>query len=86
MPDGSRWNLNVLVAHEHRVPGVVAALVAGDDVVPLGEQVDDLALALVAPLGADDDGCRHVPQRSSRLRDGSATSSRAPARRYSHQS
>ena len=44
-----------LVVADDRVAGVVAALVADDDVGPLGEQVGDLSLALVAPLGADDD-------------------------------
>jgi hypothetical protein len=37
------------------VPGVGAALVAHHPVGALGEHVDQLALALVAPLGADDD-------------------------------
>ena len=41
------------------VAGVGAALVAGDDVDVGREQVDDLAFALVAPLGADDDGDGH---------------------------
>jgi hypothetical protein len=35
---------------------VVAAGVTGYDVELLGENVDDLALALVAPLGTEDDG------------------------------
>ena len=48
--------LERLLADLHGVPGVVAALVARDDGERLGQQVDDLALALVAPLGADDDG------------------------------
>ena len=48
----------VAVAHD-RVAGVVAALEAHDRVGPLGEQVGDLALALVAPLGADDHDSRH---------------------------
>ena len=60
MPEGSSWKLERLVADDDRVAGVVAALVAGDDVEPLGQQVDDLALALVAPLGADDDGAGHI--------------------------
>src|SRR5438105_12898304 len=34
--------------------GVVTALIAHDDVEALGEQIDDLAFALIAPLGADD--------------------------------
>ena len=41
-----------LVADHERVAGVVSALVAGDHVGALGEEVDDLALALVAPLRA----------------------------------
>jgi hypothetical protein len=41
------------------VPGVRAALVATDDVRVAREEVDDLPLPLVAPLGADDDGRRH---------------------------
>ncbi len=44
-----------LIAGDDRVPGVVAPLVAHDDVAALGEEVDHLPLALVAPLGADDD-------------------------------
>ena len=59
MPDGSRWKMNVWSPCDDGVAGVVAALVAGDDVEPLGEQVDDLALPLVAPLGADHDGAGH---------------------------
>src|SRR4029078_3422634 len=48
-----------VLAQPQRVPGVVATLVAGDHVGPLGQRVDDLALALVAPLGAYDDATRH---------------------------
>ena len=40
---------------DERVAGVVPALEARDRADPLGEQVDDLAFAFVAPLGADDD-------------------------------
>ena len=47
------------LAHD-RVPGVVAALEADDRVGPLGEQVDDLPLALVAPLGAHDHDAWHA--------------------------
>src|SRR5712692_11225542 len=42
------------VADLDRMPGVVAALVADYDVEALGEQIDNLALAFIAPLGADD--------------------------------
>ncbi len=48
-----------LVPGDDGVPGVVAALVAGDDVAALGEEVDHLALALVAPLGPDHHGGGH---------------------------
>ncbi len=47
--------LQDLVALDHRVAGVVAALVAHDHRDLLGQEVGRLALALVAPLEADDD-------------------------------
>ena len=56
--DDPRGNL---VQHElsgarvHRVPRVRPALVAHDQVGALGEHIDDLALAFVAPLSAHDD-------------------------------
>ena len=49
------------VRGDHRVPGVVAAGVAHDVVDPLTQQVGNLALALVAPLSADDDDSWHGP-------------------------
>ena len=52
-------DLERLVADDDRVPGVRPALVAADDIGLLGEQVDDLALALVAPLRPDDHGRGH---------------------------
>src|ERR1700755_491676 len=39
--------------------GIVAALEAHDDVGLLRQPVDDFALPLVAPLGADDDNIGH---------------------------
>ncbi len=36
-------------------PGIVAALKAHHRLHLIGQQIDDLALALVAPLQADDD-------------------------------
>ena len=48
-----------LVADDDRVAGVRPALIAADEVGVLREQVDDLPLPLVAPLGADDDGRGH---------------------------
>ena len=44
---------------DQRVAGIVPALVAHDDVGPLGQPVDDLALAFVAPLRPDDDHVCH---------------------------
>jgi len=34
------------------VAGVVAPLIAGDDIEVLGKEIDDLPFSLVAPLGA----------------------------------
>ena len=48
-----------LAVDDDRVPGVVAALVADDQVHLLGDEVGELALALVTPLGTDDDGRGH---------------------------
>jgi hypothetical protein len=46
------------------VAGVVATLEAHDRIGPLGEQVGDLALSLIAPLGAHDHDSRHGTQSS----------------------
>ena len=46
------------VDHE-RVAGIVAALEAHHDIGALRQPIDDLALALVAPLGADDHDIGH---------------------------
>ncbi len=45
----------LVAAHHHGVARVGAALAAHDEVVPICEQVDDLALALVTPLQAEND-------------------------------
>ena len=54
---------------EDRVPGVVAALRAHDDVRLLGQHVDDFAFAFIAPLGADQNRIGHnsikIPERMS---------------------
>ena len=65
------------------VPGVVAALEAGDHVGALGEPVDDLALALVAPLGAHDHHVAHV-RRPSPLPAGYIVRGRGPKPRRGH--
>ena len=49
----------LLAPHHQRVAGVVPALEADHHVGVLGEEVDDLALALVAPLRTDDHDIRH---------------------------
>ena len=59
MPLGTSWRAKRLTVDDDGVTGVVAALVADDQVHLLGDEVGELALALVAPLGADDDGRRH---------------------------
>ena len=51
---GQQPELELLLADEHGVTRVRAALVAGDDGGALRQHVDDLALPLIAPLGADD--------------------------------
>jgi hypothetical protein len=48
------------------VAGVVAALEAHDNVGALRQPVDDLAFALVAPLGADHHHVRHLESASGR--------------------
>ncbi len=42
-----------LAAGDYRVPGVAAALIADDDFVFIGQQIDELAFGFVAPLQAD---------------------------------
>ena len=49
-----------LAVHDHRMTGVVAALVADDEVHLFGDEVGEFALTLVAPLRADHDRCRHA--------------------------
>ena len=44
---------------DHGMPGVGPALVADHDIVLVGQQVDDFALRLVAPLQADHASHRH---------------------------
>ena len=59
MPLGMRCEDRLLAAHHEGVPGVVPALETDDHLGVLGEQVDDLALSLVAPLGTDHHDVRH---------------------------
>jgi hypothetical protein len=50
---GQQRQLVDLAVHHQRMAGVVPALEPHDHVGPVRQPVDDLALALVAPLGAD---------------------------------
>ncbi len=61
-------DLERFVADHDRMPRVRTALVAADEIRLLGEQVDDLPFAFVAPLRSDDDGRGHEPKCA--LRDG----------------
>ncbi len=49
---GDQMEDELLAVDVDRVSGVVAALIAGDDLETRRQQVDDLALAFVSPLGA----------------------------------
>ncbi len=74
----------LLLADEDGVAGVVAALIARDDVEALGEEVDDLALAFVAPLGAENDDVFHCAQTPyfSVQRDGNVSCSESEGARH----
>ena len=56
---GQQRQLEGLAADDQRVAGVMAALEAHHDVGGDRQPVDDLAFALVAPLGADNNHIRH---------------------------
>jgi hypothetical protein len=47
------------VADQDRMASVVPALIANDVVKPVCEQVDELALAFVSPLGSENDDIAH---------------------------
>ena len=59
-PRGHVLELVRLAVGDDRVAGPGSAVVAADDVRVAREQVDDLALALVTPLRADDHRRRHA--------------------------
>ena len=56
-----------LAIDDERMAGIVAALEAHDDIGLLRQPVDDLALPLVTPLGADDDNIGHFVTYSLQL-------------------
>src|SRR5271169_81044 len=47
----------LLAVNGNGVPGIVPAGIARHKLEPLGKNVDNLALAFIAPLGANDDRC-----------------------------
>src|SRR5205823_14726384 len=62
-PRRDQVELVCVAAPDDRVARVVAALVADDDVRAFGDEVGDLPLTLIAPLGAHDYEPRYrVPQ------------------------
>ena len=57
---GQQRELVGLAVEDDRMPRVVTAKVPHDDVVVLGEQIDDFPLGLISPLQPDHGCCRHV--------------------------
>jgi hypothetical protein len=53
---GNKLKDELLSLDGYGVPGIVSAGVSRDYLEPLGEDVNDFALALVAPLGSDNNG------------------------------
>ena len=60
MPDGISWSLSSRPSAITVCPALLPALIADDEVHPVREVVDGLALALVPPLGPEHDRGRHV--------------------------
>src|SRR5258708_15696035 len=58
-PGGQQRKFERLPVTDDCVTGVGPAVVANDKVVLVGEQIDNFALGLVAPLQADDTGAAH---------------------------
>src|SRR5262249_6391017 len=61
-PDHARWQQGQLIGlavNYQRMAGIMAALKTDHDVGLLGEPIDDLAFALVAPLRANHDDICH---------------------------
>ena len=59
MPAGSCDSLYVCAVEDDGMAGVVAPLIADDDVVFVGQQIDDFSLGFVAPLQTDNRRGRH---------------------------
>jgi hypothetical protein len=48
-----------LITDDNRVPGIGPALIADDEIVLAGKEIDDFAFGLVAPLQTNNAGARH---------------------------
>ena len=47
-------------ADKDRVARIMAALIAGDDIEPIREQIDNFSFTLISPLGPEDDQVSHL--------------------------
>jgi ectoine hydroxylase-related dioxygenase (phytanoyl-CoA dioxygenase family) len=61
-PTGNQLKGELLVADHQRMTSVVASLIADDHGHLFGQEIGELPLAFVAPLGSDHNRCRHVGQ------------------------
>ena len=56
----------LFIVEFNRMPGIIAALITDNDVAFLGQDIDNLAFALIAPLGADQDAIHREEQGKTR--------------------
>jgi hypothetical protein len=76
---GNERQLVGLPAGDHGVAGVAAALVADDDFVLIGQQVDEFSLGFVSPLQPNDTGNAHRrTSRSSKAGRGPSAATQSP--------
>ena len=66
---GQQMELEGLIAMHDRVARIVATLVARHDLESLSEQVDDLAFALIAPLGSNNHCSAHLRLSPCKIRE-----------------
>jgi hypothetical protein len=58
-PTGEQRELVDFAPHDDGMTGVRSALIANDDIVVAGQEVDDFTFGFVAPLKSDDASPRH---------------------------
>jgi hypothetical protein len=56
---GDQVQAEGVAQRDHGMAGVVAAVIAGDDMDLSGQVVHDPALSFISPLSPDNDDCRH---------------------------